>query len=143
MAGDEIKDSQSATYYIRGNVDYVDGVNGDTYKFALKRNSDLNTIEKTTSFRTSVTPTTAVSLATYTVNGADLVFKKDSTFVLTKTVSPGATSVLFMKGTLTAKTAVDLEDVSLTFASSTGANLIAKRYTLKIGTSTFTWTAGS
>ncbi len=73
--GDLIKDGQTANYYIRGTVNYVDGVNGDTYTFRLRNTSDLNVIEQSTSFRAQVTGTP--SLSTYTVNGADVQFKRD------------------------------------------------------------------
>ncbi len=136
-AGDMIKDGQAANYYIRGSVDYVDGANGDAYHFRLRNTSDLNVIEKSTSFRASVTGTP--TLATYTVNGADVMFKRDTTFALSNSVSPGTNGAVLLKGTITAKTPVFLEDIEIPYTSSTGAATFANSYKLRIGGSTFTW----
>lgn len=136
--GDEIKDGQSANYYIRGNVNYVDGVNGDTYKFRLRNTSDLNVIEQTTSFRARVTGTP--TFATYTVNGADVMFKRDSGFALSNNVSPGTNGAVLMKGTITAKTPVFLEDITIPATLSASGSTIATSFKLRIGGSTFTWT---
>ncbi len=138
-AGDEIKDGQNATYYIRANVTYVDNTSGDTYQFRLQNTSELNVVEKTTSFRAAISGTAYLPL--YTVNGADVMFKRDSSFALSNTVSPGVNNAVLMKGTISSKTPVYLEDFTLPFTSSTGASYIANSYKLRIGGSTFTWSA--
>lgn len=141
--GDEIKDSQTANYYIRGSVNYVDGVNGDTYNFRLRNTSDLNVIEEATAFRSRVSGSN-VSLATYTVNGADVMFKKDASFALSNSVSPGTNGAVLLKGTITAKTPVFLEDITMAYtagAGATGASAFANSFKLRIGGSTFTWSA--
>lgn len=137
--GDEIKDGQTANYYIRGTVNYVDGVDGDTYSFRLRNTSDLNVIEETTAFRVRVSGTP--TLATYTVNGADVMFKRDASFALSNSISPGTNGSVLLKGTISAKSPVYLEDIALAFTASTGANNIANSYKLRIGGSTFTWSA--
>jgi|GEM_PF-472333 len=137
--GDEIKDGQTANYYIRGSVNYVDATAGDTYNFRLRNASDLNVIEETTAFRASVTGTP--TLATYTVQGADVMFKRDTAFALSNSVSPGTNGAVLLKGTITAKTPVFLEDIDVAFTASTGAAAYANSYKLRIGGSTFTWSA--
>lgn len=137
-AGNEIKDGQSATYTIRGNVIYVDGVNGDAYQFKLRNTTDLNVIEKSTSFRVRVPGTD--SLFVYTVNGADVQFKKDAGFALSKNISPGVNGAVLLKGTITTKTPIYLEDITLPVTLSASGNTIANSFKLKIGGSTFTWT---
>lgn len=136
--GNEIKDGQTATYYIRGNVNYVDGANGDDYTFRLRNTSDLNVIEETTSFRASVSGTP--TLATYTINGADVQFKRDTTFALSNSVSPGTNGAVLMKGTISSKTPVFLEDVTIPVTLGMSGNTIANSFKLRIGGSTFTWT---
>jgi hypothetical protein len=142
LVSDTIKDAQNATYYIRGNIANVDNSSGDTYQFTLRNTTDLNTTESITDFRTSVTGT-PVSLSTTTVNGGDVKFVKNPTFALSSTVSPGTQGVVLMEGTITAKEPIFLEDINLTATTSTGAGLIAKRFYLSIGNSTFSWTPGT
>lgn len=137
--GDQILDGQTANYYIRGTVNYVDGTDGDTYEFRLRNTSDLNVVEESTSFRARVSGTP--TLKTYTVNGADVMFKRDTAFALSNSISPGQNGAVLLKGTITAKNPVFLEDIALAFTSSTGANVIANSYKLRIGGSTFTWSA--
>jgi hypothetical protein len=142
LVSDTIKDAQNATYYIRGNIANVDNSAGDTYQFTLRNTTDLNATESITDFRTSVTPATSpvANLATITVNGGDVKFVKDPTFSLSNTYSAGTQGVVLMQGTITAKEAIFLEDITLTATTSTGAGLIAKRFYLSIGNSTFSWT---
>jgi hypothetical protein len=144
---DTIKDSTAATYYIRAkSIAYVDNATQDTYQFQLRNTSDLNATESITDFRTSVTPTVnpIATLGLYNVEGGDVKFAKDAGFVLSNTHSAGTNGVILMKGTITAKEPIYLEDVTnLTYTASTGANTIAKRFYLSIGGSTFSWTPSS
>lgn len=140
-AGDLLKDSQTANYYIRGTVNYVDNQNGDTYIFRLRNTTDLNVIEQSTSFRTAISGT--ATLPTYTVNGADVQFKRSTSFALSNSVSPGTNGAVLMKGTISSKTPIYLEEITLPFTASTGASNIANSYKLRIGSSTFTWSANS
>jgi len=140
-----LTDSQTATYYIRGTVDYVDNASGDTYNFVMRNTSDLSAVETNNSaIRVQVTGA-PVTLASYLVNGGDLKFTKDASFVVTATYSAGTPSVVFMSGTITAKEAITLEDATLTYsaAGAIGVQQIAKRFYLTIGGSTFSWTPSS
>lgn len=137
-AGNEIQDGQTATYYIRANVNYVDGADGDTYIFRLRNTSDLNIIEATTSFRASVSGTP--TLATYTVNGADVQFRRDTAFALSNSVSPGTNGAVLLKGTISSKTPIYLEDVTIPVTLGMSGTTITNSFKLRIGGSTFTWT---
>jgi hypothetical protein len=137
VSNDTVKDGQSVSYSLKAKINTVEN-NGETYKFTLKNTADLNTVEKTTGFSTKVN-TAPVTLATYTINGGDLKLTRDSSISTTPTYAPGQTSVVLLKGTIEAKQAISLEDINVPFTSSVNANVIAKRYTLTIGSSTFTW----
>lgn len=140
VANNSITDSQTATYYVRGTVDYVDNASGDTYNFVLRNTSDISAVEaNNTAIRVQVT-SAPITLANYVVNGGDLKFTKDPSFVVTATYSAGTPSVVFMSGTVTAKEAITLEDATLSYNASTGVQKIAKRFYLSIGGSTFSWT---
>ncbi|MEI7477903.1 MAG: hypothetical protein WCJ81_05420 [bacterium] len=138
--GDTIKDGNVATYYVRASgVKYVDNTT-DRYNLQLRNSTDINVVEATTSFRAAITPSSSsVTLSAYAVQGADVKFSKDSSFDLAPQYAVGTPSVVIMKGTISAKQQVTLEDISLGYSASTGVAKIAKRYYLQIGNSTFTW----
>jgi len=89
-------------------------------------------------FRSTVTRTNS-TLYTYTINGADITFARDSSVDLSKTYAKGSSDVVFMQGTITSKTAITLEDPTLTF-NGTGSDLFTSLY-LQIGGSTMSWSA--
>ncbi len=65
-------------------------------------------------------------------------------FSLSNSISPGTNGAVLLKGTITAKTPVYLEDILLNFSTNgVAANSIANTYKLTIGGSTFTWSATS
>ncbi len=143
---DTIQDGQTATFTIQGSVNNVDNANGDTYKFILRQSSDLNAVESTTSFRTGVTIVTngandSTAQASYTVSGGELRFARDTSLALSQNVTRGSLAVELMKGTLTARQPILLENPTLAIqAGSTVVAEVAKRYYLQIGNSTFSWT---
>jgi hypothetical protein len=146
VLADTITDGQTASYTIQGKVAQVENSAGDTYKFILRQTTDLNAKEANTGFRTAVliaanVPNDTTTANQYTVNGGELRFTRDTTLSLSQNVTPGATQVEFMKGSITAKQAILLEDVILgvTAGSANISNAFKKVY-MQIGNSTFTWT---
>ncbi len=142
---DTIKDAATATYYIRAKVTSVENNAGDTYNFSLRNTSDMNLVEENTGFRSTVTDSTLGTLNTYTINGADLIFARDTSVELSKSYAKGTNEVILAKGTIKSKTAVTLEDISLAYTSNIGANQNANdAFTtvyLQIGSSVMTWSA--
>lgn len=118
---DNVKDAQSAVYTIFATVNNVDNAGGDTYKFILRQSSDLSIVESTTNYRANIIITTALNndsnltAGVYTVNGGELRFAQDSSALSQSSVSQGSLRVVLMKGTLTAKQPILLEDPSLGF----------------------------
>lgn len=146
VLADKIIDGQTATYTVQAKVADVENANGDTYKFILRQTSDINAVEESTNFRTAVAITSNTQNNTtadnqYTVNGGELRFARDTSLVLSQNVSAGQLDVTLMKGTITAKQAILLEDVTLDVAQGSGTihNVFKKVY-LQIGSSVFTWT---
>ncbi|MDD3303138.1 MAG: hypothetical protein PHN31_06295 [Candidatus Gracilibacteria bacterium] len=154
---DTVKDGTKATYYIKGEVSAVDNNSGDEYTFELKKDTDLNAVEVTNGFRSSVyviynsttkTIASSVSLKTYTAKGSDIAFSRDDTLDLSTNVAPGSDDVVLMKGTIKALTPITLEDPTLNYsinsvASATGANNIFSTVYFKIGSTLMTWTPTS
>jgi hypothetical protein len=143
---DTITDGQTASYTIQGKVANVENASGDTYKFILRQSTDLNATEDSTGFRTAVSigvnsANDTTTSNQYTVNGGELKFVRDTSLSLSQNVSPGALRVEFMKGTITAKQAILLEDavLSVTAGSATIANAFKKVY-MQIGNTVLTWT---
>ena len=135
---DIIKDGATAIYTIKAMINNVE-LTTDTYQFYLKNASDVNLIETDSAFRSNlsiVTPNAAI----YQVNGGDVKFERDTTSALSQTVAPGTSDVTLMKGMITAKSAVNLEDVSLVLTTQTGASVDLNTVYLQIGSSTFTAT---
>jgi hypothetical protein len=111
---DTVKDGTTATYYIKAMVNDVQNQAGDTYVFSVRNTTDVNVSEVTTAFRSTVTLntlTTALTLHTYTVQGGDLTFARDTSVPLSMNYAAGS-QVVLMKGTITAKNSVTLEDIS-------------------------------
>lgn len=139
VVNDTVKDGgTTATYYVKAKVTSVQNNAGDTYQFTLRNDTDLNAVEVLNGFRSTVTRTTS-TLNTYTVNGADVTFARDSSVELSKTYAKGSSDVVFMQGTISSKSAITLEDPTLTF-NGTGSDLFSTLY-LQIGSSSMSWSA--
>ena len=139
VINDTVKDGSTATYYVKAIVDTVQNNLGDTYNLSLRNDTDLSSVEILNGFRSTVTK--AGAFATYTITGSDLTFARDSSVELSKTYAKGSDNVVFMQGTITAKSPVTLEDPTLTFVSAlNGVDLFSTLY-LQIGSSTMTWSA--
>jgi hypothetical protein len=123
--------STSATYVIKAKIANADRI-GDTYQFQVKYPENTQVIENTTSFRATVTPTTSLLLAVYTINGADLKFNQPA-MTYSKSVVPGAKGVVFYDGTISALAAVNLENLTLTGLAGTGIDQVVKTFYVKIG----------
>lgn len=142
VLNDTVKDGGStATYYVKAKVTNVENNGGDTYQFVLRNDTDLNAVEVLNGFRSTVTRNNSGTLYTYTVNGADVTFARDSSVELSKTYAKGSSDVVFMQGTITSKSPITLEDPTLTF-NGTGSDLFTTLY-LQIGSSTMTWSASA
>ncbi|MDD2487567.1 MAG: S-layer homology domain-containing protein [Candidatus Gracilibacteria bacterium] len=144
---DTILDSVTATYTIKAVINNVDQQSGDKYQLYLKNTSDANIVETATSFRATITNASLNTTANiYTVNGGDVKFERDSSVALSSNVAPGTDNVVLMQGTLTAKSAITLEDISALGYSINGVALgagiqnVMNTVYLQIGTSTFSWT---
>ncbi len=150
---DIIKDSTTATYYVKGLVAVVDNNSGDTYQFELKKDTDLDAVEAANGFRSSVidaaTDDTVSNLdfALYTVLGSDITFSRDESIDLSQNVAKGTTSVTLMKGTISNKDAITLEDPTIGFTidgnTQTGANDLFNNIYLKIGSTVMSYTPSS
>ncbi len=144
---DTIKDGSSATYYIKGMVNSVDNQAGDSYQFTIRYNTDVNASEVINQFRSTITlgalgTGTSLDLNTYTVQGGDISFVRDTTVPLSMNYAAGS-EVVLMKGSITAKNAITLEDINaLGFTGSFPSNDISKMFStiyLTIGNSTFSY----
>jgi len=145
VLNDEIKDASTATYYLKATVASVQNNTGDTYQFSLRNTSDLSSIEKLNGFRSTVVNGGNLTLNTYTIQGADLVFSRDSSIDLSANYAKGTDNVTLLKGTVTSKTAVTLEDVTLSYTINstlnTWANQLFDTVYLRVGSSVMTWSA--
>jgi hypothetical protein len=140
---DTLGDGTSATYYVRGDVKYVDNTSGDTFTFKLRNTEDFNIVESSTMFRATVTGT-PMTLSSYTIEGSDVTLVRDSNFTLSQTVNPGAVDVYLVKGTITAKEAIQLEDLVVSGTTTiVGPSSMFSKLTLKIGNTTATFTPTS
>ena len=140
----DILANQTNTFYVKADVTTVEnpGPTRDTYAFYLRNTEDLNVVEKTTSFRTNVANAfTSTDNIVYTVEGGDVTFTRDTT-LSAQTVAPGSTDVLLMKGTITTKEPITLENAALSLKIANPTQVVNK-FTLKIGSSTSTRTPGS
>ena len=136
---DTIKDGASAIYILKAKVNNVDQVT-DTYQFYLKNTSDVNLVESVNGFRSTLTVSTNAVAALYSVTGGDVKFERDTTVALSKTVAPGTSDVVLMQGTITAKSAVTLEDVTLNYTTADSGSVSMNTVYLQIGSATFTAT---
>lgn len=135
---DTIKDGASAIYIVKAKINTVE-LTTDTYQFYLKNTSDINLIETANGFRSNLTmPTPTASL--YSVTGGDVKFERDTASALSQTVAPGTSDVTLMKGTITAKSAVTLEDITLGYTTSASGSTSMNTVYLQIGSATFTAT---
>ena len=142
--GDTIKDGATAIYYVKATVNTVELSTGDTYQFYLKNTSDINLIETSSAFRAIISSTAPINAATYTVNGGDVKFERDVTSALSQTVAPGTSDVVLMQGSIIAKSAVTLEDITIPYTTTgTGGSFSMNTVYLQIGSATFTATAGT
>lgn len=133
-SADLIKQGTTALYTVKGKIVDADRA-GDTYQFALRKSEEINVQEKDTGFRTVVTGAPA-TMALQTVNGADLKFA-DLTTTSSLTKVPGSKEVEFFKGTISAKQAVNIEDLKVGFASSGNLNTYVTRFYFVVGNQTF------
>jgi len=138
---DTVKDATSATYYIKAIVNNVETSN-DTYTFTLRNTTDINAAEVNTAFRSTITtPASPFSLSTYTVQGGELTFARDAAYALSANYAAGS-DVVLMKGTITSKSAVTVEDPTLWLSSAgitTGLDAVFSTIYLQIGSSTFSY----
>jgi len=144
LLNDTVKDGALATYYVYAKVNNVQNNSGDTYQFSLRNTTDLNAIEILNGFRSTVNGGSgSVSLNTYTINGGDLVFERDTTVALSNNYAKGTSRVTLLKGKVTAKSPVTLEDLTLAYTTNVGSNTGAAQafdtVYAKIGSSTMTW----
>lgn len=142
---DTIKEGATATYYVKAKIANVEDAT-DVYQFRLKNTTDLNIVEAKNGFRATVVNTP--NLKYYTVIGGELKFERDTTVALSQEYAPGTSEVVLMQGTITAKNAVKLEDVKLTYTASSGAKSVYldkffNTVNLVIGGTSFSSTAPS
>ncbi len=147
ILNDTIKDAATATYYIKAKVLNVQNNAGDEYKFTLRNTSDLNVIEILNGFRSTIDETSDTDLNSYKVNGSDVTFARDTSVELSRNYAKGTNDVILLQGTVTAKTPITLEDLTLDYKidniSNTGANTLFDTVYLQIGSSTMTWSANN
>lgn len=144
VLNDTVKDGATATYYVKAKVATVQNNNGDEYEFSLRNATDLNAVEVLNGFRSTVkgAPDT---LKTYTVYGSDIKFERDSSVELSRNYAKGTSDVVLLKGKITSKSAITLEDPTLgfTITNSVKANELFDVVYLQIGSSTMTWSANT
>lgn len=116
---DSIKEGTTATYYVKAKIANVED-STDVYQFRLKNTTDLNVIEAKNGFRATVPAVD--TLKYYTVTGGELKFERDTTVALSQNYAPGTSEVVLMQGTITAKNAVRLEDLSLTYSAKNSSS---------------------
>jgi hypothetical protein len=140
---DIIKDGATGIYTLKAVINNVEQTS-DIYNFYLKNSSDINLVETTTAFRATVPTVMPVVAGLYTVNGGDVKFERDTTVALSQNAAPGTQDVVLLQGTITAKSAIQLEDInvnySITGAVAQAASTVMNTVYLQIGTSTFSWT---
>lgn len=135
---DEIKDATTASYYVKAVVNDVETA-ADTYQFELRNAEDLNTIEKTTAFRTTVSITTGV-LDTYTIQGGELTFARDTSAGLSSEYPAGSQDVVLLKGTIKSNSSINVEDPKLALnMSNSGLSQYFSTIYMNIGGSTFSY----
>lgn len=136
---DIVKDGASAIYTVRAQINNVE-LTTDTYQLYLKNTSDVNIVETDSAFRSNLTSSAMVA-GLYSVSGGDVKFERDTTAPLSQTVAPGTSDVTLMKGTITAKSAVNLEDIYLDYTTTVAnASVSMNTVYLQIGASTLTAT---
>jgi hypothetical protein len=138
------KDTSSVKYTVKGIVNNVE-TSSDKYEFKLNATSDFNAIETLNGFRVSVDETSSDYLmGEISVNGGDLTFARDTTMELNKEY-PAGSQVTLMKGSITSKEAVTLEDITMQIGSTTSASLDTFFTTLylKVGSSVFSYSPTS
>lgn len=133
----EIKHATNATYYIKAVVNNVD-TSSDTYQFELRNTTDLNAAETSTSFRSSVNQT--LTLNTYTIQGGEMTFARDTAYPLSANYAAWS-DVVLMKGTIKSNNAITLEDptVYLSSTPASGLNAMFTTIYLQIGSSIFSY----
>lgn len=135
---DTIKDGASAIYYVKAKINNVE-LTTDTYQLYLKNTSDVNLVETDSAFRSTLTSSALVG-ALYSVTGGDVKFERDTASALSQTVAPGTSDVTLLKGSITAKSAVSLENVTLGYTTSASGSTSMNTVYLQIGSATFTAT---
>lgn len=139
----EIKDATTATYYIKAVVNNVDQAT-DTYQFELRNNTDLNIVEKTTSFRLTVAG--AALMLVHNIQGGDITFARDSAVALSAQYAAGTQSVTLLKGTLKSNSAITVEDPSLAYGFGMDDDDLYDYFStiyMSIGGSTFSYSPAS
>ncbi len=142
VLNDTVKDGASGIYYIKAKVLNVQNNNGDTYQFSLRNDQDLSAVEVLNGYRSTVTRTSS-DLHAYSINGSDLKFERDTSVELSKNYAKGTNDVILLQGTITTKTPITLEDLTLPFNSNVAVNQLFDTVYLQIGASTMTWSASS
>jgi hypothetical protein len=154
----ELTPNKGGNVYIKADVTTVEKRDGDSYQFQLRNAEDINAQEVSTKFRTTLSATTITTIATtsglvlggvYKVEGSDVVLTRASDFVSTLNAAPGATNVVFAKGTITTKEAITVENYKLKLANTGGMttgtdfNDVFNRVSLRIGGSTLNGTVST
>lgn len=142
--GDTIKDSTTATYYIKAVVNNVDNNAGDHFQFLVRTTSDVNVVELTSAFRSTITlgGTTTVTFSDYVVNGGDITFSRDSSVALAKNYAQGTDGVTLMQGAIKVNAPMTLENPVIPFTTANVAGDLSKMFStiyLVIGSSTFSY----
>lgn len=111
----------------------------------MRNTSDVNAVEQTTAFRSTVSfspSATALQLYTYTVTGGDMTLSRDTSVALASNYAAGSDNVVLMKGTITAKFPMTVEDVTLSFTTGGAVANLSQMFTtiyMTIGSSTFSY----
>ena len=139
-----LESAKTKTFYIRGDVNFVDSSDGDTYQFELRNSDDVTAVEVKNDFRVELTTATPVTFSEYLVEGSDVMFERDTTLE-SRTVTPGADDEKIILWNVKVTEGVTLEDVKLDInltnaASGTELSDVVSKMRLVIGGSSSTFT---
>jgi len=135
---EDLEPNRNYTVYLRADVTAVEFTAGDTYAFQIRNSEDLNIIESNNGFRLTNNVTGTPTLATYTVEGSDVMFVKDTELDMAQNVAPGTDEVVFMEWEIKVTEDIRLEDATFTLSQDVSAYV--SKLTLKVWTQSSTWT---
>lgn len=123
---DTITNGRSENYQLRWNITWAERTR-ETYQFEVRNSSDLTVVEVDSGFSAPVViPDLNASgkskWGIVTVEGGDFLVSRDTSFTLNQTVSAATTDVVLWAAKTTVAEDVNLEDVTVTF-STTSASL--------------------